>query len=74
MSLGVRWTLHGDGKNLAPGEVVRPDERLTWGRTAGLGAQHVVSMIGACFVAPILMGLDANLAGWRPAWPPSSSC
>ncbi|MFH9267381.1 uracil-xanthine permease family protein [Streptomyces sp. NPDC017546] len=62
MSLGVRWRLHGDGKNLAPGEIVRPDERLTWGRTAGLGAQHVVSMIGACFVAPILMGLDANLA------------
>ncbi|WP_411083578.1 uracil-xanthine permease family protein [Streptomyces sp. cmx-18-6] len=62
MSLGVRWTLHGDGKTLAPGEVVRPDERLTWGRTAGLGGQHVVSMIGACFVAPILMGLDANLA------------
>ncbi|MGW1184358.1 uracil-xanthine permease family protein [Streptomyces drozdowiczii] len=62
MGLGVRWTLHGDGKSLAPGEVVRPDERLAWGRTAGLGAQHVVSMIGACFVAPILMGLDANLA------------
>ncbi|WP_103760546.1 uracil-xanthine permease family protein [Streptomyces sp. SM10] len=62
MGLGVRWTLHGDGKSLALGEVVRPDERLTWGRTAGLGAQHVVSMIGACFVAPILMGLDANLA------------
>ncbi|MEU5825337.1 solute carrier family 23 protein [Streptomyces sp. NPDC047803] len=62
MGLGVRWTLHGDGKSLRPGEVVRPDERLTWGRTAGLGAQHVVSMIGACFVAPILMGLDANLA------------
>ena len=59
---GFGWTLHGDGKRLAPGEVVRPDERLTWGRTAGLGAQHVVSMIGACFVAPILMGLDANLA------------
>ncbi|MDX6740642.1 uracil-xanthine permease family protein [Actinocorallia sp. A-T 12471] len=59
---GFGWKLHGDGKHLAPGEVVRPDERLTWGRTAGLGAQHVVSMIGACFVAPILMGLDANLA------------
>ncbi|KPC83536.1 uracil-xanthine permease family protein [Streptomyces sp. NRRL S-4] len=59
---GFGWKLHGDGKSLAPGEVVRPDERLTWGRTAGLGAQHVVSMIGACFVAPILMGLDANLA------------
>ncbi|MGC5344693.1 uracil-xanthine permease family protein [Streptomyces sp. DT24] len=59
---GFGWKLHGDGKSLAPGEVVRPDERLTWGRTAGLGAQHVVSMIGACFVAPVLMGLDANLA------------
>ncbi|MEC4015517.1 uracil-xanthine permease family protein [Streptomyces sp. H27-D2] len=59
---GFGWKLHGDGKSLAPGEVVKPDERLTWGRTAGLGAQHVVSMIGACFVAPILMGLDPNLA------------
>lgn len=59
---GFGWKLHGDGKSLAPGEVVRPDERLTWGRTVGLGAQHVVSMIGACFVAPILMGLDPNLA------------
>ncbi|WP_328539875.1 uracil-xanthine permease family protein [Streptomyces sp. NBC_00344] len=59
---GFGWKLHGDGKSLAPGEVVKPGERLTWGRTAGLGAQHVVSMIGACFVAPILMGLDPNLA------------
>ncbi|WP_407554181.1 solute carrier family 23 protein [Streptomyces sp. Pv4-95] len=56
------WKLHGDGKHLKPGEVVRPGERLTWGRTIGLGAQHVVSMIGACFVAPVLMGLDPNLA------------
>ncbi|MEV4442626.1 solute carrier family 23 protein, partial [Streptomyces sp. NPDC049577] len=59
---GFGWKLHGDGKHLKPGEVVRPGERLSWGRTAGLGAQHVVSMIGACFVAPILMGLDPNLA------------
>ncbi|MGS2586773.1 uracil-xanthine permease family protein [Streptomyces hebeiensis] len=59
---GVGWKLHGDGKHLRPGEVVRPDERLSWGRTIGLGAQHVVSMIGACFVAPILMGLDPSLA------------
>ncbi|MEV7465074.1 solute carrier family 23 protein [Streptomyces kronopolitis] len=56
------WKLHGDGKHLGPGEVVKPGERLTWGRTIGLGAQHVVSMIGACFVAPVLMGLDPNLA------------
>lgn len=59
---GFGWKLHGDGKHLLPGEVVKPGERLTWGRTVGLGAQHVVSMIGACFVAPVLMGLDPNLA------------
>ncbi|MFI1886436.1 uracil-xanthine permease family protein [Streptomyces jumonjinensis] len=62
MNLGVRWTLHGDGRTPAPGAVVRPDERLTWPRTAGLGAQHVVAMFGASFVAPVLMGLDPNLA------------
>ncbi|MFJ6461684.1 hypothetical protein ACIQM0_11595 [Streptomyces sp. NPDC091387] len=50
--LGVRWTLRGDGKTPAPGAVVRPDERLTWPRTFGLGAQHVVAMFGASFVAP----------------------
>ncbi|WP_016905550.1 uracil-xanthine permease family protein [Streptomyces xiaopingdaonensis] len=60
--LGVRWKLHGDGRVPAPGAVVRPDERLTWPRTAGLGAQHVVAMFGASFVAPVLMGLDPNLA------------
>ncbi|MYW03449.1 solute carrier family 23 protein [Streptomyces sp. SID3343] len=62
MGLGLGWKLHGDGGTPAPGEVVRPDERLSWGRTAGLGAQHVVSMFGATFIAPILMGLDPNLA------------
>ncbi|MEV5510284.1 uracil-xanthine permease family protein [Streptomyces orinoci] len=62
MGLGVRWTLHGDGRTPAPGAVVRPDERLSWPRTVGLGAQHVVAMFGASFVAPVLMGLDPNLA------------
>ncbi|SDN02027.1 uracil-xanthine permease family protein [Streptomyces wuyuanensis] len=62
MNLGVRWTLHGDGRTPAPGAVVRPEERLSWPRTAGLGAQHVVAMFGASFVAPVLMGLDPNLA------------
>ncbi|RII19411.1 putative pyrimidine permease RutG [Streptomyces sp. YIM 130001] len=62
MKLGVRWSLHGDGRTPAPGAVVRPDERLSWPRTAGLGAQHVVAMFGASFVAPVLMGLDPNLA------------
>ncbi|MDX6310943.1 MAG: hypothetical protein QOF44_407 [Streptomyces sp.] len=62
LDLGVGWKLHGDGRTPAPGAVVRPDERLSWPRTAGLGAQHVVAMFGASFVAPVLMGLDPNLA------------
>ncbi|MDA0562739.1 nitrate reductase [Streptomonospora sp. S1-112] len=62
MDLGLRWKLYGDGTAPPPGEVVRPQERLSWGRTAGLGAQHVVAMFGATFVFPVLMGLDPNLA------------
>ncbi|GAA3467005.1 uracil-xanthine permease family protein [Nonomuraea roseola] len=56
------WTKHGDGKHLAPGEVVRPDERLTWPRMVGFGAQHVIAMFGATFVFPLVMGLDPNTA------------
>ncbi|GLW96710.1 solute carrier family 23 protein [Microtetraspora sp. NBRC 16547] len=56
------WKLHGDGKNLPPGEVVKPDERLSWPRMVGFGAQHVIAMFGATFVFPLIMGLDANLA------------
>ncbi|MFF4651428.1 uracil-xanthine permease family protein [Streptomyces sp. NPDC001380] len=62
MVLGLGWRLHGDGRTPGPGEVVRPGERLSWPRTVGLGAQHVVAMFGATFVAPVLMGLDPNLA------------
>jgi uracil-xanthine permease len=46
----------------APGEPVAPNERLGWGKTVGMGAQHVVAMFGATFVFPIVMGLDPNLA------------
>ncbi len=57
------WTLfNGDGRTPAPGQAVAPQERLTWGRTVGIGAQHVVAMFGATFVFPLVMGLDANLA------------
>ncbi|MGW5162286.1 uracil-xanthine permease family protein [Nonomuraea wenchangensis] len=56
------WTRHGDGKHLAPGEVVRPDERLSWPRMIGFGAQHVIAMFGATFVFPLVMGLDPNVA------------
>jgi uracil-xanthine permease len=55
------WKLHGNG-TLEPGAVVAPDERLSWGKTIGLGAQHVVAMFGATFVFPLLMGLNPQLA------------
>ncbi|ADB72978.1 uracil-xanthine permease family protein [Geodermatophilus obscurus] len=60
MALG--WKLYGDGKTPPLGEAVAPDERLSWPRTVGIGAQHVVAMFGATFVFPLIMGLDANLA------------
>ncbi|TDD71360.1 nitrate reductase [Jiangella aurantiaca] len=60
MALG--WKVVYDGKTPPPGAVVRPDERLSWGRTVGLGAQHVVAMFGATFVFPIIMGLNPQLA------------
>src|SRR6188472_2494494 len=62
MALGLGWKLKGDGRSLGPDEVVAPHQRLAWGKTAGLGAQHVVAMFGATFVFPLVMGLDPNLA------------
>src|SRR5688572_4590735 len=56
------WKLYGDGKTPPLGEAVAPDERLSWPRTVGIGAQHVVAMFGATFDFPLIMGLDANLA------------
>jgi len=60
--MAFSWKLYGDGKTPPIGEAVAPDERLTWARTSGIGAQHVVAMFGATFVFPIIMGLDPNLA------------
>ncbi|HEX7189540.1 MAG TPA: solute carrier family 23 protein [Actinomycetes bacterium] len=60
--MAFSWKVVYDGKTPPPGEVVKPDERLSWGRTAGIGAQHVIAMFGATFVFPLVMGLDPNLA------------
>ena len=60
MSNIFQWNLHGDGKTLAPGEVVEPDERLSWPRTAEIGAQHVIAMFGATFLVPILTNFDPS--------------
>ncbi len=50
------WKLHGDGRTITEGEIVRPDERLAWPATIGLGMQHVVAMFGATFLVPLLTG------------------
>ncbi|UIP58236.1 uracil-xanthine permease family protein [Agromyces marinus] len=54
--MNLPWTVHGDGAHVAPGDVVGPGERLSWPRTIGLGAQHVVAMFGATFLVPVLTG------------------
>ncbi|WP_232620753.1 uracil-xanthine permease family protein [Rothia kristinae] len=48
--------MHGDGRTVAPGQVVGPRERLRWGRTVSIGAQHVVAMFGATFLVPLITG------------------
>ncbi|MDN5724345.1 MAG: NCS2 family nucleobase:cation symporter [Propionibacteriales bacterium] len=57
---GLGWRLHGDGRTVVPGSVVAPDERLSWPRTMGIGAQHVVAMFGATFLVPLLTGFPPS--------------
>lgn len=54
------WSLHGDGKTVAPGAVVTPSQRLSWPRTLGIGAQHIAAMFGATFLVPILTGFPPS--------------
>jgi len=58
MRLG--WDLHGDGRTITPGEIVRPGERLSWPRTIGFGGQHVIAMFGATFLVPLLTGFPPS--------------
>lgn len=58
MSQLFTWKLHGDGTKITPGEIVPPDERLSWPITFGVGAQHMVAMFGATFLVPLLTGFD----------------
>src|ERR1700731_1057614 len=51
----MTWT-RVDGRNVVAPHVVAPHERLSWLRTAGIGAQHVVAMFGATFLVPVLTG------------------
>jgi uracil-xanthine permease len=45
---------------IEPDFVVAPDERLSWPRTLGIGAQHVVAMFGATFLVPVLTGFPPS--------------
>lgn len=54
------WKIHGDGHNVAPGRVVKPEERLNWPATIAIGAQHVVAMFGATFLVPIITGFPVS--------------
>ncbi|NHI16165.1 uracil-xanthine permease family protein [Microbacterium excoecariae] len=54
------WTLHGNGRTAAPGEVVSPGERLNWPATIAMGIQHVVAMFGATFLVPTLTGFPVS--------------
>src|SRR6478609_9492321 len=54
------WTLHGNGRTVEPGKVVRPDERLAWGATVAIGVQHVIAMFGATFLVPVLTGFPVS--------------
>lgn len=54
------WNVHGNGTTISPGEVVAPHERLSWPRTVGIGAQHVVAMFGATFLVPLLTGFPPS--------------
>ena len=58
----LSWKVVHDGKTPPPGEVVRPDERMSWGRTTGVGIQHVLAMFGATFVLPPIMGIPGTTA------------
>ena len=48
------WTVHRSG------DVVRPEERLPWPATIGVGAQHVLAMFGATFLVPVITGFPPS--------------
>src|SRR5919106_36940 len=54
------WKLHGDGRTVEPGEVVRPDERLKLPYMLGLGGQHILAMFGATALVPVLTGFPVT--------------
>ena len=60
MGIAQRWKLHGDGRTVAPGDVVRTDERLRMPYMLGLGGQHILAMFGATALVPVLTGFPVT--------------
>jgi len=54
------WKVHGDGRTVQPGAVVRPDERLGMPYMLGLGGQHILAMFGATALVPVLTGFPVT--------------
>jgi uracil-xanthine permease len=54
------WKVHGDGRTVAPGDVVKPDERLHMPAMLGLGGQHILAMFGATALVPVLTGFPVT--------------
>jgi uracil-xanthine permease len=54
------WKLHGDGRTVAPGAVVKPNERLHMPNMLGLGGQHILAMFGATALVPVLTGFPVT--------------
>lgn len=59
---GLTWDIHGDGKTITPGQVVKPDERLAAPQTIGIGLQHVMAMFGSTVLVPALTGFPPTAA------------
>lgn len=56
----MKWSIHGNGKTITPGEVVAPEERLHWPQTISIGAQHILAMFGATILVPTLTGFPVT--------------
>ncbi|AHI00509.1 uracil-xanthine permease family protein [Kutzneria albida] len=54
------WTVHGDGRRVTDGEVVGPQERLSWPLTVGFGLQHIAAMFGATVLVPAYTGFPVT--------------
>jgi len=58
----MAWLMRWRPVTVGPEKAIAPDERLSWPQTAALGLQHVIAMFGATVLAPLLMGVDPNVA------------